>query len=91
MGFFNDTGVDVEDLVCALLIASMTKEYARECARAHSVGNGWIIVGFDILGSKGGLAVFFKIKFATKDNLVGGVCVRYPSATGRLLSQSAAK
>jgi hypothetical protein len=59
-GFFNNTSVDVKDLVCALAIASGTKEYARERARAHTVGNGWIIVGFDV-GSKVGLAVFSKL------------------------------
>ncbi len=74
---FNDTHVDAKDLVCALTIASGTKEYARERARVHSGGNGWIIMGFDV-GSKGGLAVIFEIKFATKDNLAGGVFVRYP-------------
>ncbi len=74
MGFFNNTHVDVKDLVCALVIASGAKEYPRECVRAHSVGNGWIIVGFN-LGSKGSLAVFFEIKLATKDNLAVGVFV----------------
>ncbi len=79
MGFFNNTGVDVEDLVCALAIASGTKEYASERARVHNVGNGWIIVGFNV-GSKGGLAVFFEIKFLTKDNLAGVVFVGYRSS-----------
>ncbi len=60
-------------------IASGTKEYTRERARVHSVGNGWIIVGFDI-GSKGGLAVFFEIKLATKNDLAGGIFVQYPSS-----------
>jgi hypothetical protein len=78
-GFFDDTRVDAKDLVCALAIASGAKEYPRESARAHSVGNGWIIVGFNV-GSKGGLAVFFEMKFATEDNLVGGVFVSYPSS-----------
>jgi hypothetical protein len=74
MGFFDDTRVDAEDLLCALVIASGTTEYPRERARVHSVGNGWIIMGFNV-GSKGGLAVFFQIKFDTKDNIVGGVFV----------------
>ncbi len=56
------------------MIASGAKEYPRERARAHGVGNGWIVVGFDI-GSKGGLAVFFEIKFTTKDNFARGVFV----------------
>jgi hypothetical protein len=38
MGFFNSTCVDVEYFVCALAIASGTKEYARERAKAHGVG-----------------------------------------------------
>jgi hypothetical protein len=54
MGFFDNTRVDVEDLVCALGNASGTPEYPREHARAHSVGTGLIIVGFDV-GSKGSL------------------------------------
>jgi hypothetical protein len=72
--FFDDTCVDVKDLVCALAIASGAEEYHGECARVHRVGNGWIIVGFNV-GFKVGLAVFFEIKFATKDNLAGGVFV----------------
>jgi hypothetical protein len=75
--FFSNTHVDVEYLGCALAIVSGTKEYAREHAKAHSVGNGLIFVGFDV-GSKGGLAVFLEIKFAVKDNLAGEVYVRYP-------------
>ncbi len=74
--FFKKTRVDVEYLVCALAFASETKEYARERAKAHSVGNGWIIVGFKV-GSKGGLAVFLEVKFAAKDDLARGVFV-YP-------------
>jgi hypothetical protein len=73
-GFFDHTRVDVEDLVCALAISSGAKEYPRARARAHSVGYGWIIVCFNV-GSKGGLAVFFEIRLATKDDLTGGVFV----------------
>jgi hypothetical protein len=79
MGFSKNTHVDVKYLVYALVIARGTKEYARECEKVHSVGNGWIIVDFDI-GSKGGLAVFLEIKFVAKDSLAGGVFVRYPGS-----------
>jgi hypothetical protein len=47
MVFFDDTHVDVKDLVCALAIASGAEEHPRECARVYSVGNGCIIMGFD--------------------------------------------
>ncbi len=45
-GFFNNTHDDVEDCVCALGITRGTEENPREHVRAHSVGNGWIIMGF---------------------------------------------
>ncbi len=47
-GFFYYSRIYVKDLVCALAIASGTKEYAGECARAHGVGNGWIFVCFNV-------------------------------------------
>ncbi len=47
-GVFYYSRIDVEDLVCALAIASGTKEYAWECARAHGVGDCWIFMGFNI-------------------------------------------
>ncbi len=64
--------------MCALAIASGTKEYARERAKAHGVGYSGVVVGFNI-GSEGGLAVFCEIKFTAEDNVVGGVFVGYPS------------
>ncbi len=70
-GFFNNTRVDVEYLLCALAIASGTKEYARERAKAHGVGYSGVIVGFNV-GSKGGFALFFKINFTAEDNFRGG-------------------
>jgi hypothetical protein len=73
-GFIDDIRVDVEDLVCALAIAIGTEEYPREHARAHSVGNGWIIAGFDI-GSIGGLAVFFEIKLRPRLSCGGSICL----------------
>ncbi len=78
-GFFNNTHVDVEYLVCALAIASGTKEYARECAKAHGVGYSGVVVGFNV-GSEGGLAVFCEINFTAEDNFAGGVFVGYPSS-----------
>ena len=60
--------------MCALAITNGAKEYPRERARAHSVGNGWILVGFDV-GSKGGLAVFDELEDATKEDLTGGLFV----------------
>jgi hypothetical protein len=76
-GFFNNTRVDVQYLVCALALASGTKEYARERAKVHGVSYSGVIVGFNV-GSKGGLAVFCEIDFTAEDNLVGGVLVGYP-------------
>jgi hypothetical protein len=73
-GFFDDTYVDVDDLACALAIASGAKEYPRECAKAHSVGNGWIIVGFDV-GFKGGLTACSKSSPQPRTILRGGVFV----------------
>jgi hypothetical protein len=73
-GFFDDTHFDVENLVCALVIASGAKEYPREHARGHSVGNGWIIVGFDI-ESKGGLAVFFNQVHDQGQSCEGSICL----------------
>ncbi len=75
-GFLNDTRADVKFLVCALVIASGTKEYARERAKAHSIGNGWISMGFN-KGSEGGLVVFLKIEFVARWSC-GGVFVKYP-------------
>jgi hypothetical protein len=74
-GFFNDTRVDVKYLMCALAIASGTKEYSRERVKAHGVGYSGVVVGFNA-GSKGGLAVFCEIKFTAEDNFAGGVFVR---------------
>jgi hypothetical protein len=56
--FLDDTGIYVEDLVCALEVAGGTKQDARECGCLHCVGDNWIFVGFDIR-SKGDLAVVF--------------------------------
>ncbi len=78
MGFFDNTCVDVKDLVCALAIASGAKEYPRERARAHSVSNGWIIVGFNV-GSKGGLLG------------KGSICLIPQRLLGGLFSQRTAK
>jgi hypothetical protein len=77
-GFIN-TRVDVKYLVCALAIASGTKEYARERAKAHGVGYSGVVVGFYV-GSEGGFAVFCEIDFMAKDNFGGGVFVGYPSS-----------
>ncbi len=76
-GFFNNTRVDVKYLVCALAIASRTKEYAREHAKAHGVGYSGFVVGFNV-GSEGGLAVFFEINFIAKDNFARGIYIGYP-------------
>jgi hypothetical protein len=76
-GFFNNTHVDVEYLVCALAIASGTIEYARERAKAHGVGYSGVIVGFNV-GFEGGLAVFCEIEFTVEDNFAGGVYAGYP-------------
>jgi hypothetical protein len=89
-GFFKYTRVDVEYLVCALAIASGTKEYARECARAHSVGNGWIILGFEA-GCKGGLASFLKSSSQPRRILQGEYFPNTPAAAGRLFSQHTVK
>jgi hypothetical protein len=89
-GFFNDTHVDVEYLVCALAIASGTKEYAREHAKVHGVGYSGVVVGF-IVGSKGGLAVFGEIKFTAEDNILGEDLLDTLATAGRLLSQRTAK
>jgi hypothetical protein len=64
--------------MCALAIASGTKEYARERAEVHGVGYSGVVVGLNV-GSKGGLAVFCEIKFMAEDNFAGGVFVGYPS------------
>jgi hypothetical protein len=77
MGFFYNTRVDVEYLVCALVIASGTKEYAWERAKAHGVGYSGVVVGFNV-GSKGGFAVFCETDFTAKDDFAGGVFVGYP-------------
>jgi hypothetical protein len=76
MGFFNNTCVDVKYLVCALAIASGTKEYARERAKVHGDGYSGFVVGFKV-GSKGGIVVFCEIEFTAKDNFAGGVFVGY--------------
>jgi hypothetical protein len=89
-GFFYNTRVDVEDLVCALVIASRAKEYFKEHVRAHSVGNGCVIVGFD-LGLKGGLAVFFKLSSRPRMILRGEHLSDTPAPARRLFSQSTAK
>ncbi len=85
-GIFYGTLVDVEDLVCALPIASGAEEYPRERARVHSAVNGWIIVGFDI-GSKGCLAVFLKSSSQPRAILRGEYLSDTPVAAGRLFSQ----
>jgi hypothetical protein len=77
MGVFNNTSVDVEYLVCALAIASGTKEYARERVKVHGVGYSGVVVSFNI-GAKGGFALFCEINFMAKDNFTGGVFVGYP-------------
>ncbi len=64
--------------MCALAIASGTKEYARERVEAHGVGYRGVVVGFNV-GSEGGLAVFCEIDFTAEDNFAGGVFVGYPS------------
>jgi hypothetical protein len=65
--------------VCALAIASGTKEYARDCAKAHGVGYRGVVGGFNA-GSKGGFAVFCEIDFMAEDNFTGGVFVGYPGS-----------
>ncbi len=65
--------------MCALTIASGTKEYARKRAKTHGVGYSGVVVGFNV-GYKGGFAVFCEIDFMAKDNLVGGVFVGYPGS-----------
>ncbi len=76
-GLFDYTRINVEYLLCALAIASQTKEYSGERAGAHSICDSWIGVGFNV-GAEGGLTVFLEVEFATKDNLPGGVLVGYP-------------
>jgi hypothetical protein len=76
-GFFNGTCVDVEYLVCALTIASGTKEYARDLTKVHGVGYSGVVMGFNV-GSKGGLAVFCEIEFMAEDNCAGGIFFGYP-------------
>ncbi len=63
--------------MCALAIASGTKEYAREHAKAHGVGYSGVVMSFNV-GSEGGPAVFCKIDFTAEDNFAGGVFVGYP-------------
>ncbi len=76
-GFFYYARINVEYLVCALAIASRTKEYSGERAGVHSICDSWIIVGFNV-GAEGGLTVFLKVKFVAEDNLPRGVLVGYP-------------
>jgi hypothetical protein len=63
--------------VCALAIASGTKEYARKRAKVHCVGYSGVVMGFNV-GSKGGLAVYCEIEFTDKDNFTGEVFVGCP-------------
>ena len=71
------SGVDVKYFVCALAVSGWAKEYSWECAGAHCVCDGWIVMSFDV-GSKGCFVMFFEVEFATKDNLPRGVLVGYP-------------
>jgi hypothetical protein len=74
---FLTTPVLMLNTMCALAIASETREYARECVKAHGVGYSRVVVGFNV-GSKGGLVVFCEIDFMAENNFAGGVFVGYP-------------
>ena len=74
MGFLDYSGVGTEYFVCALSVSSWAKEYSWECAGTHCVCDGRIVMSFDV-GSKGCFAMFFEIKFTTKDDFPRGVLV----------------
>ncbi len=74
--------------MCALVIASRAEEYSGECVGVHSICDGQIIAGFNV-GAKGGLAVFLKVDFAAKDNLLGGVLVGYPGGCWEAIKPTA--
>ena len=63
--------------MCALVVSGWAKEYSWECASAHCVCDGWVVVSFGV-GSEGCFAMFFEVKFTTEDNFLRGVLSRYP-------------
>ena len=58
--FLDYTCIDVEYLVCALVVSGWAKEYSLECVGAHCVCYSWVVVGFNV-GAKGGDAVFVEV------------------------------
>ncbi len=77
VGFLDYACINIEYLVCALVVASWAEEYSWERLGAHCIHDGWIVAGFEV-GAEGGFAVFLEVKFAAKDDLPRGVLVRYP-------------
>jgi hypothetical protein len=90
VGFLDYACINIEYLVCALVVSGRAEEYSWECSGAHCIHDGRVVLGFDI-GAKGGFAVFLEVEFAAEDDLPRDFLSNTLAAAGRLLSHSMAK